>query len=196
MEKRFPLQSKNYFPVKKMNYLDLIIILFFLFAGFKGFFRGFVLEFFSLIGFFLGIFLAIEFTSPITYRFFSEAKYIGLISVGIFLAVFIAISIVVNLAAKVLKKAINLTMLSAPDKLLGGAFAILKWCLFASVIIWIFDSIGVVVPERLYEESTLFPIVASMAPTVFEYASALLPWFHDIFDFMESFDQKEKFVMI
>lgn len=177
-----------------MNYVDLAFIALFIVAGLKGVFRGFILECFSLIGFFLGIFFAVRFASPITDQFFGGRDYQELISIGIFLVIFITISIAVNLVARLLKKAINFTMLGIPDKILGGIFGVFKWTLFASVVIWIFDSIGIAIPERLYEGSVIFPVVSAFAPIVFEYASVLFPWAKDLFDNVGGYNQNEKLV--
>ncbi len=179
-----------------MNYIDIIIGVILLFALFKGFLRGFVIEIFSLIGLIAGIILAVEFASPIANRFFGDSEFYTPLSVGVFLAIFLGSMILINLAARVLKNAINLTILKVVDNTFGSIFALLKWMMFVSLFIWLFESIGLELPSEAQDQSRLYPFVRDFAPTTFQYLSAVVPFFDDIFDFMDNFQGGEKLVYL
>ncbi len=177
-----------------MNYIDIIIGVVLLFALVKGFLRGFVVELFSLIGLIVGILLAVEFASPISSRFFEDSDYYVPISVGMFVVIFLGSMILINLGAKILKNGINLTMLKWIDNSLGSLFALVKWMMFISLFIWLFESIGLEFPTDTEADSRLFSPIRDFAPGTFSFLSSILPFFNDIFDFMDKFDSDGKLV--
>ena len=71
-----------------MNYLDIFLIFILLFSAYKGYQKGLLIAIFSLIAFFLGLFMAIKFTVPISVSFFSESIYFEWIAIAIFTLIF------------------------------------------------------------------------------------------------------------
>lgn len=173
-----------------MNLVDIILIAFFGLAGVKGYMKGFVIEFFSFIAFFLGLFVAIEFTSPIALKYFGESDYFGLIAVGVFIAIFLALTLGINLLAKITKKALDLTFFGMLDNALGAIMGVLKWALILSVILWIFDSVGLKITSEKIDNSKIYPYVVLVGPLTFEAISGVIPFFQDIFDSMDKFKEK------
>ena len=71
-----------------MNYLDIFLIFVLTFSAYKGYQKGLLVALFSLLAFFLGLFMAIKFTAPISVKFFSESAYFEWIAIAIFIAIF------------------------------------------------------------------------------------------------------------
>lgn len=177
-----------------MNFVDVVFLVLFGLAAVKGFMKGFIIEIFSFIAFFLGLFVAIQFTSPISAKYFGDSEFKSLIAIGIFAFLFLGLTLVINLSAKVLKKAVDLTFLGTFDNILGGLTAVFKWALIISVILWILQSVGLTFQSEQIESSLIFPYIVIIGPTAFELVSNILPVFKDVFDSLDSFDSKDKWV--
>lgn len=177
-----------------MTGIDVFLIVILIISAIKGYVKGFIVEIFSFIAFFLGLYVAVSFTSPIALKFFAKSHYFEVISIGIFVGLFIGLILLIELIAKGIKKAVNLTFLGIFDHFLGSIFGVAKWALIISVFIWTIQSIGLTIPDRFTDNSFMYPVIAMIAPTSFEVMGAFLPFFRDIFDMMEDFNQKGKFV--
>ena len=71
-----------------MNYLDIFLMFILTFSAYKGYQKGLLVALFSLLAFFLGLFMAIKFTAPISVKFFSDSAYFEWIAIAIFIAIF------------------------------------------------------------------------------------------------------------
>jgi membrane protein required for colicin V production len=179
-----------------MNYFDLFLGLFILVAAIKGYMKGFVVEIFSLVAFFLGLFIAIEFTAPVALRFFGDSTYFELVAIGIFAAIFVGLIILINLVAKSIKKVLDLTPFGMFDNFLGSILSVAKLGLILSVLIWMFDSIGIELPSNQVKNSIILPYIIPIGPTAFELIGSIIPYFKNIFDTIDEFDQKGKIVLV
>lgn len=175
-----------------MNIVDIILLVFLGLAGVKGYLKGFVIEFFSFIAFFLGLFIAIEFTTPIALNYFGESDYFGLVAVGVFITIFLVLTLGINLMAKITKKALDLTLFGMVDNALGAVMGVLKWALILSVIIWIFDSVGLRITSEKIDSSMIYPYVVFIGPYTFEVVSGIIPFFQDIFDSIDKFKEPDR----
>ncbi len=151
-----------------MNTIDIVLALILLYGLVRGFFRGILAEIASLVGIIAGIYGAIHF-SYILSGFFSEnmnwdSEYVNLIAFAI---TFILIVFLISLAGRILTKVAGFAALGIVNKLLGGAFGLLKMTFIASVIIMFFaatnEEINLVSKESL-EESKLYNPVKVIAP--------------------------------
>jgi membrane protein required for colicin V production len=173
-----------------METVDIILIILLSLGAIKGYIKGFIVEVFSLVAFVLGLFIAVEFTTPIALRFFGDYQWFHIISIALFLAIFVIITIIINFIAKALKKAIDLTFFGTFDNVFGALLGVLKWALILSVVLWLFRAVGLTIPKEYVDSSFLFPIVTAVGPTTFEWVSQILPFFRDIFDSMDRFERK------
>ncbi|MFY0688074.1 MAG: CvpA family protein [Cyclobacteriaceae bacterium] len=174
-----------------MNYIDIFFGVFFILTAIKGYSKGFVVELFSIIALFVGLFVAIEFTAPLAVKFFSDSQYFEVVSVGVFLLIFIGFTIVINLVARVIKKVIDLSMLGMFDNVLGAVLGLLKFALIMSVVLWIFDSLGLKLPGNQQSSSIFLPYIEPIGPAVFSWVSDVIPYFKHIFDSLEQFGSRE-----
>lgn len=153
-----------------MNTVDIVLALILLYGLVRGFFRGLLAEIASLVGIVAGIYGAIHF-SHILSDFFSEnmnwdSDYVNLIAFAI---TFILIVFLIFLAGKILTKMAGFAALGIVNKLLGGAFGLLKMAFLASVVIMFFGATNEeidLVSEESLEESKLYAPVKTIAPAV------------------------------
>jgi membrane protein required for colicin V production len=141
-----------------MNYLDIIFIVPLIWAGFRGFKKGFIIEVSTLIAFGLGIWGGIHFSDFVAALFADsiESKYVPLAS---FTITFILIVSTVFVLGKMLEKAVNFAQLKFVNKATGAVFGIAKIVLIISVLLVIinsFDQKANIVPKDLKENSLLY----------------------------------------
>ena len=179
-----------------MNYVDILLLGFFGLGGYFGFKRGFIVEVLSLIAFFLGLFLAVEFTEDFALKFFSDNAYFNLISVGIFFGIFIVLIISVNLIATSIKKILALTPFSILDNILGALLNLLKLALIFSVIFWIFDSLGIAFEHEQVKNSVILNFIIPIGPKVFETIGSFIPYFDAIFEKFDMLKKHETLVLL
>lgn len=156
--------------------------------------KGLVMEIFSFVGFFAGLFAAIELTIPVANTFFLGTEYFQLLTVGVFVILFVLVVLLMGLVGKILKKAIDITFLGFFDNVLGAVASLLKWAFIFSVIIWVFDSVGIRMNSEWSEESTIYPVIEIVGPKVFEWVSHVAPFIKDMIDSLENIGDKSKSV--
>ena len=126
-----------------MNFIDIILGIFLLLGLVRGFMKGFFIELASLVALIAGIFGAIHFSyyasSFIAEHVDWEENYINLAA---FAVTFIIIIVIISLAGKLLTKLANIIALGILNKLLGGAFGVIKMAFLASVIILFFEAVN------------------------------------------------------
>lgn len=154
-----------------MNSFDIVIGALLLFGFIRGFSRGLFVELASLIALIAGIWGAIHF-SYFAGNFLVEnvdwdEEYI---SITAFAITFIIIVIAISLVGKVFTKIADFAALGILNKLLGGAFAILKYGFILSVVLIVFDKLNRNLPfvsKDTLENSILYEPVRDLAPMLF-----------------------------
>jgi membrane protein required for colicin V production len=141
-----------------VNYLDIIFIVPLIWAGFRGFKKGFIIEVSTLIAFGLGVWGGIHFSNFVAELLSDsiESKYVPLASFAI---TFILIVATVFVFGKMLEKAVNLVQLKLVNKVTGALFGVAKIVLVISVLLVIinsFDQKSNIVPKDLKENSLLY----------------------------------------
>lgn len=177
-----------------MNYLDIFFVLIFIFGAVKGFIKGFIVELFSFLAFFIGLFVAIELTIPVSNYFFSDNNYFQLLTVGMFIALFLLMVVGINLVAKVIKKAVDLTFIGLFDNIFGSIASVFKWSFIISVVFWVFDSIGLRLPVAQTDGSMVYPLVKNVGPSTFQWLSEMLPFIQDMIDSLKDIGDKRRSV--
>jgi membrane protein required for colicin V production len=149
-----------------MNYLDIILAVPLLWAVYRGFTKGFIIEVASLIAIVLGIYGAVHFSYFISDALKLKSEYASLIS---FAVTFLIIVVIVFLLAKMLEKSVNLLALGLVNKLAGAFFGMLKVAFIISVVLILINKIDSktgIIPEKTKQGSLLFVPVSSIAPFV------------------------------
>jgi membrane protein required for colicin V production len=153
-----------------MNFLDIIICIPLIWAIYKGFKKGLIIEIASLAALLLGIYGCTHFSYFISTfladNFDITTKYLPVISFAI---TFIIIIILVFMLAKILEKFVNLLALGLFNKLGGVLFGMLKIVFVLSVIILVINKIdkkGMIISEKIQNSSILYKPICKVAPAI------------------------------
>jgi membrane protein required for colicin V production len=149
-----------------MNYFDIILAVPLLWAIYRGFKKGLIIEVASLAAIILAVYGGIHFSYYISDLLKWDSPYMPLISFSI---TFLIIVILVFLFAKMLEKSINLLALGFLNKLAGAIFSLLKIAFILSVLLLIIDRASPakpLIPEETRKESKLYQPVSAIAPYV------------------------------
>ncbi len=178
-----------------MNYVDVFLIAIFLLAAIQGYKRGLVLELFSLLAIFFGIFAAIRFSRPLAAMIVGEdSEWIGFLKIVTFALLFIGISVIINLVARILRKTLQLAFLGWLDSIFGVFIGVVKWGFLVSMIVWMLMAGGFALPERDLSQSVIFPYIAHLGPKAVRFLDEAFPFMENLFDWGEEFKSQKRFV--
>jgi membrane protein required for colicin V production len=156
-----------------MNYIDIILIVPLLWAAYRGFTKGLIIEVASLAALILGIWGAIKFSwftsELLVEKFEMTTQYLHLISFSI---TFVAIVIAVHLLARVLDKLAKLVALGLVVRVTGAIFGVIKIAFVLSIILVIIntaDRSKGILPTKEVEGSLLYKPISGFAPSIFPY---------------------------
>lgn len=164
-----------------MNFLDFIILAALAYAAWVGFKKGFIIELFTFLALFMGLYAGIHFSDWLTgilrdnLGFTSE--YLPAIS---FTLIFLGIGAMVYFAGKTLEKVIKVVQLNLINKLLGIFFSMLKMIFFIGAGILLLESYnqkGKLIAEETREGSFLYRVTRATVTAcipAFEESSLML----------------------
>jgi membrane protein required for colicin V production len=124
-----------------MNFIDIVLIIPLVYAAWKGLRKGFVIEVFTFLAFFVGIYAGVHFSEfaseKLSERFDFNNDYLPAVS---FTVTFLAVGAIVFFAGKAIEKVVKVTALSPMNKMSGLVFGALKMLLILSVLLSIVES--------------------------------------------------------
>lgn len=154
-----------------MNYLDIVLGALLLIGLIRGILKGLFVELASLVAIIAGIYGAIRFSFYVSD--FLENKInlspqnLKLIAFGV---TFIGIILGISLLGRLLTKVAKFAALGLINRVLGGAFGLLKFAMIASGVIMFLgplnNKLGVISPEVI-EGSILYAPVEAIAPAIY-----------------------------
>lgn len=163
-----------------MNYIDIILGIFLLFAIWKGFRKGLIIEIFTLLALLVGIYAGINFSDwtsqKLTKNFDISGNYLPVIA---FTITFLAVGAMVYFAGKALEKIVEVAHLSLVNRLLGILFSLIKTLYFLSIIIILietYDERNKFVPKSLKQESLLYYPIQKIATTTIPKVKESMIW--------------------
>ena len=125
-----------------MNYLDIILLIPVIWGAWKGFRKGFIIEIFTLLALFAGIYGAIHFSDRmsdvLTGNFKFESEYLPIVA---FSLTFLLVGAMVFFLGRLLEKAVSMVALSTINKFAGLIFGALKMLLVSSMLVIVLESI-------------------------------------------------------
>ncbi len=154
-----------------MNWLDIVIIILFVFSIISGVANGLIKSFFGLVGFVVGIVIAGR-------LYISFAKVLSFIpeqaaQITAFVIILILVLIVASLLGWLFTKIISATPLGILNRLLGGVFGLLSGAFFVAIILALWDHFSG--PVDAISNSAIasfllnkFPIVLNLLPNEFD----------------------------
>ena len=156
-----------------MNTIDVIVGLLLAYSLFRGLTKGFVIEISGMIALFLGIMGAFKFSSYIGKYLSSyvdwNPKIIQAVS---FILLFIGIIYAISLLAKMLTKALKIVALGGLNRLIGGLFGVIKWCVILSALTLVFKEINsfmTLMSPAILEESIAYPFLKELGDFLFDW---------------------------
>jgi membrane protein required for colicin V production len=143
-----------------MNFIDILILIPLIYAAYKGFKHGLIIEVFTLLALFVGLYAGIHFSDMIAAflkkSFGWDSEYLPVIS---FTLVFLGIGAMVYFAGKTIEKMIKVISLTPINKLFGVVFGFLKALYLISVVIVLlesYDEKGNFFPQEKKDASLLY----------------------------------------
>jgi len=149
--------------MENINYFDIIILGLVTLLGLKGLFRGFIKEFFALVGLVGGVFVASRFAS-VTGELIATLIPIEnnntMLLLG-FVASLILFWIVAFIIGNIISKVFSLSGLGIFDRFLGFVFGAGKIFLLLSIIIYALSQVELINNklEKMTKESIAYPLL-------------------------------------
>ncbi len=166
-----------------MNVTDVVLLLALGAAGFRGYQRGFIVSLLSIVAFWVAIVMAFMFLDwGVQFLDDMVEGFTGLLPYMAFVLIFVVVAIAINVAGKLLKTTIDLTLLGKFDSFAGSILAILTWAFGISLLMWLTGKFGYEVPLDWSEGSLLYSKIQSMAPAVIDVFSEYLPFLEYLFE--------------
>ena len=152
-----------------MNSIDILLIIPLIYAAWKGFKHGLIIEVFTLLALFVGIYVGIHF-SDFTARLLREyvglnSKYLPIIAFSI---TFLAVGAMVFFLGKTIEKLIKITALTPLNKFAGVFFSLLKYVYMLSTLLVILESYDeklAFFPAKVKQDSLLYSPILKVSTT-------------------------------
>lgn len=152
-----------------MNFIDVLIIVPLIYAGYKGFKHGLVIEVFTLLALFVGLYAGIHFSDFLAAflkkSFGWDSEYLPIIS---FTLIFLAVGAMVFFAGKTIEQLIRVVNLTPLNKFFGVFFGVLKMLYIVSVVLVIaesYDEKGDFFSDEKKDSSLLYHPVIKVSTT-------------------------------
>lgn len=152
-----------------MNSIDILLIIPLIYGAWKGFKHGLIIEVFTLLALFVGIYVGIHF-SDFTARLLREnvglnSKYLPIIA---FTITFLAVGAMVFFLGKTIEKLIKITALTPLNKFAGVFFSLLKYVYMLSTLLVIVESYDeklAFFPAKVKQDSLLYSPILKVSTT-------------------------------
>jgi membrane protein required for colicin V production len=139
-----------------MNLLDLGIIVVLLLVGLRGYYRGLLQEISVVVGLVVGLVFAAHYylkLARLISSYIHTPLYSNIIS---FLIILVAVYWLIRIAGKMLQRFLSVIYLGSLDRLLGGAFGVLKGAVILGFLLAII-TISLPSDSKLLKESVTAP---------------------------------------
>ena len=160
-----------------MSFLDIVLGGLLLFGLIQGMRNGLFVELASLLSFFVGIYIAIKFSSYVGAFFGSFSNYMKIIA---FVITLILVIVAIHLLAKVFSKIADFVFLGWLNKLGGAILSFLKTTLLLGIVLSLLLKVNLdnaIISKETQEKSLFFnPIVKTTAI----FLPILNEWFTDL----------------
>jgi membrane protein required for colicin V production len=167
--------------------IDVAFFIVMIVAVYKGFTKGFIVGIFSFIALVIGLAAALKLSVIVAYHLQTSStdtgKWLPVIS---FALVFIVVVLLVNIGARILKKAVSMVMLGWIDKLAGILLYMCIYTIIFSVILFFAEKTFLIKAETV-ATSSVHDYVAPWGPKVINNLGRIIPVFKDLFSRLQSF---------
>lgn len=156
-----------------MNTTDIVLLLPVLFGFVRGLWGGLIQEIAGIIGVIVGVILGYLFNEEVVKWLISEFDMsTDAANITGFAALFLGGFIAVLIIAKILTKGVSMAALGGVNRFLGGLFGALKYAVFTTLLLSVFnrinDSVDLVEKEKL-AESPVYRTYGEFSDLLWEY---------------------------
>ncbi len=156
-----------------MNMIDIVFLIVLLWAAYKGFSKGLIIQAASLAALLLGVFGAIKFSGYTAFILTKKLNITGdYLQLTAFAITFVVIVIAVHLVARITEKLVKAVALDFVNRILGLMFSIIKVAFIISIILVILNTIDYrtnFLPKNKVNKSLLYRPLSALAPMIFPY---------------------------
>ena len=173
-----------------MEAIDIIILFLLVLGAYRGYKTGLLLQLLGIVAFFLAIIGGFQLMYwGVDWLGQYLEGYESILPIISFVTIFIVILVVINLIGKALKSILDMTLLGGFDDITGAITGLLKWALVISMIIWVVETYANTPLINYSENAVVFPVIASLAPIVFDTLSLMIPFFQNLAEPESDYDQ-------
>ena len=157
-----------------MNIFDVIILIILLYGLIKGFIKGFIIEVAGIIALILGVTGSFKFASILEVYLNSYVDWSPkTIQIASFIILFIIIIYAVSLLAKMITKTLKIIALGMINRIFGGIFGLLKWCVILSSLVLVSQEINEIItliPDKTLKDSVSYNLLDKLGEFLFDWA--------------------------
>jgi membrane protein required for colicin V production len=156
-----------------MTTLNIVLLVPFLYAAFKGITKGFLVQAGTMVSFVLGLFLAVKFSDWFATWMhahwsvsFKAAQYVS------FALLFLGVMVGMYFLTRVLELMLKNMALNWINRMAGLVFALLKMALLVSTLIYLFEAVNSrikITDPQTPQKSFLYRWVQPVAPAAFDF---------------------------
>ena len=156
-----------------MNIFDIIILIILSYGLIKGFMKGFIIEVAGIIALILGVTGSFKFASILEVYLNSYVDWSPkTIQAASFIILFIIIIYAVSLLAKMITKTLKIIALGMINRIFGGIFGLLKWCVILSSLVLVSQEINEIItliPDKTLKESISYNLLEKVGGFLFDW---------------------------
>ena len=156
-----------------MNIFDVIILIILLYGLIKGFIKGFIIEVAGIIALILGVTGSFKFARILEVYLNSYFDWSPkTIQITSFIILFIIIIYAVSLLAKMITKTLKIIALGMINRIFGGIFGLLKWCVILSSLILVSQEINEIItliPDKTLKDSVSYNLLDKLGGFLFDW---------------------------
>jgi membrane protein required for colicin V production len=167
--------------------IDLTFAAIIVLAIFKGYQKGLVLAFFSIVAFIIGLAAALKLSTVVADYLKTSvsvsAKWLPFIA---FVLVFFGVVLLVRLGAKIIEKAFQTVLLGWLNRLGGIIFYAALYLIILSIFVFYAEKLQLLQASTI-QSSLTYKLIQPLGPIVMDNIGKLIPPFKDMFTDLEDF---------
>ena len=156
-----------------MNIFDVIILIILLYGLMMGLIKGFIIEVAGIIALILGVTGSFKFARILEVSLNSYVDWSPkTIQIASFIILFIIIIYAVSLLAKMITKTLKIIALGIINRIFGGIFGLLKWCVILSSFVLVSQEINEIItliPDKTLKDSVSYNLLYKLGGFLFDW---------------------------
>ena len=156
-----------------MNIFDIIILIILSYGLINGFVKGFIIEVAGIIALILGVTGSFKFASILEVYLNSYVDWRPkTIQAASFIILFVIIIYAVSLLAKMITKTLKIIALGMINRIFGGIFGLLKWCIILSSLVLVSQEINEIItliPDKTLKDSVSYNLLDKLGGFLFDW---------------------------